>query len=377
MAHIEELRSKFALGNDEAHLIDECQIGTTEELLGLVVAFPSIGVNRNIDMAKLRELAQKQSDPRFVSLLNSLGKAESKKVGGAWFPSQEIFNSQLDSSDVELRADNLVAPGHLLSSTDLDKPLGRLDGTSICLHMQDWPVRDQGSQRDTCTAFAVCACVEFALRREPEERPRDLSEQFLFWAAKKCSTDPFPNRDGSYLAYVAQGLQYAGICDEAECTYNPGPMPNNPSQETSAMPSALARTSAIDNCKLPSVLRAISNRASDVLALLSNGRPVAVTMATWIDPVSKHNVWLSPTAVAYGEVSDPPAGAVAASGHAVCIVGFVPDMTEKSGGYFVFRNSWGMTRFGRAPRVPSIPEPGYGRISATHLGRALWEVFQL
>ena len=78
----------------------------------------------------------------------------------------------------------------------------------------------------------------------------------------------------------------------------------------------------------------------------------------------------------YGQVLDPPATAVVDGGHAVCVVGFVPDADETTGGYFIFRNSWGTGAFGR--RLPvrgsHAPERGYGQISATYVEKFLWEM---
>jgi hypothetical protein len=96
--------------------------------------------------------------------------------------------------------------------------------------------------------------------------------------------------------------------------------------------------------------------------LHNNRRPVAVSMLVFKDPVGGRDNWSTLVGRSFGEVLDPPPTSVVSSGHAVCIVGFRPDPTERLGGFFLFRNSWG-PHWGRQAQ----PEPGYGFLSAGQL----------
>lgn len=62
----------------------------------------------------------------------------------------------------------------------------------------------------------------------------------------------------------------------------------------------------------------------------------------------------------------------ATGGHAVCLVGYEA-LTEKSGGGFVFRDSFGDFDFARKsgddPAAPRAPAAGYGVVSASALDR--------
>jgi hypothetical protein len=74
----------------------------------------------------------------------------------------------------------------------------------------------------------------------------------------------------------------------------------------------------------------------------------------------------------------PPTGwELAPSGHAVCILGFVRDLTEKQGGWFIFRNSWGLGWAADAPDANEpvqVPRAGYGALAAGHVEEAVWEI---
>jgi hypothetical protein len=112
-------------------------------------------------------------------------------------------------------------------------------------------------------------------------------------------------------------------------------------------------------------------------------RPIAISLEVSEDPNTGVNNWTHPTAVDYGHVFDPVPGAqFSLMGHAVCVVGFVPDKHEPLGGFFIIRNSWGTGWARNAPdrRAGSrncSPGPGYGQVSATYVDQYLWEWCQL
>ena len=67
-------------------------------------------------------------------------------------------------------------------------------------------------------------------------------------------------------------------------------------------------------------------------------------------------------------------------GHVVCVTGFIPDPAEPLGGWFVFRNSWGLEFASHATLPDSGPTSGtrgYGLLSATHVNNYCWEYLVL
>jgi len=158
----------------------------------------------------------------------------------------------------------------------------------------------------------------------------------------------------------------------------PGPI----APVSGAAPSARATADAASHKVTASTYqRRPGSPAATILSLLQNDRPVAASFPVFADPSNPTGPtnWTMQVSWLYGRVIDPPLHSVAKGGHCVCITGFVPDSTEPSGGYFIFRNSWG-TGWASAVPAPSgsaSPEQGYGEISATYVDTYCWELLQL
>lgn len=112
------------------------------------------------------------------------------------------------------------------------------------------------------------------------------------------------------------------------------------------------------------------------------GKAVAIAVPVFRDRLAPGlENWNTIDSVEDGLIIDPPPTSVAVSGHAVCVVGFTPDLSEVLGGYFIFRNSWGTAQFARS--APSgrpgryVSRPGYGQISASYVQSYLWELCYL
>lgn len=268
-----------------------------------------------------------------------------------------------------------AAPGVLPSGPALQQP------PSIDLRVARWPVRDQG-QRGTCVAFGAAACLEH-VRSGGKAPVPDLSEQFLYWAAKMHGGDPKPNDDGTALLYARNALDQIGICDEQLWSYNgtPGPTVTQASHND---PSVSAQTNAQLNRVRARGYQQMGLSAGTVLASLQQGRPVAISLPVFKDaffrndPSSPTN-WTMASGWAYGRVLNPPPQSVAVGGHAVCIVGWEPDPSEPQGGYFIIRNSWGTNWGAQAPSTGNSysPAPGYGEISASYVENYTWEILEL
>lgn len=261
-------------------------------------------------------------------------------------------------------------------------PPGGASAGRIDLRVAPWPVRDQG-QRGTCIAFASTACVEHKRCRASSAGPDDHSEQFLYWAIKTRTADPWPSTDGTSLEFARDAMASEGICLEADWPYVPALLPANIPQGGNGNPSPVALAAAGRNTHVRAAYLSPppGQGAAAVLSAIMAGRPVAVSLPVFRDPQMPPQApdnWTTNSGWLYGRVMNPPPTAVVAGGHAVCITGFVPDAAEPGGGYFVFRNSWGVQW---ASAVPSpgashAPEPGYGEVSASYVDTYMWEMLQ-
>jgi hypothetical protein len=167
------------------------------------------------------------------------------------------------------------------------------------------------------------------------------------------------------------------VCLDSLWPYNGIPVEGNVTHAGPGVPAQEVRDGAKSYRHLAAQYGARGSAAQLLSWLTQNQRPVAISVPIFRDAlVPDRNNWNSDVGILYGEVLDPPATAVADGGHAVCVVGFVPDPEENTGGNFIFRNSWGTSGFGR--NLPSsgwrAQEPGYGQISASYIDKYLWEM---
>lgn len=212
------------------------------------------------------------------------------------------------------------------------------------------PVHDQGS-RGTCVAFSTLAAYEHRLGAQ-----RDLSEQFLYWNCK--TNDGLPHSEGTWIRTAMLLLERDGVCDEAGWPYVAAALcPPNVSQGP-APAEALLAAQALQPRPLTQEIG--KNDVTAYKQALNAGRCIAVNI-----PVFES--WHASAHVRkYGELTLPFPGEIAASGHAVCIVGYVDDDSPQypGGGYFVMRNSWGT-----AWAAASAHAPGYGTIPYAYIQR--------
>lgn len=290
--------------------------------------------------------------------------------------------------------------------------------SAVALHapfLREWPARDQFG-RGTCVAFAVIAMLELhEAHRSGVGLPGRISEHLFYrllrqaglgairdgrstltedqWRAgattlemaldvlRASPPEAVPTVDWSEpYRPVADGLPVPGVAQPGEVA-PPLPLPvpplvhgwkrvegdGDPADPApggrNAYPSARERT------------------ASDLFrAHLAAGHPVAAGFPTFPHD-GGHTNWTLPRTWREGRVACPQdagaprLGAADGSGHVVCLTGFAPDEDEPSGGWFSFRNSWGLG-FGASPtgKGPArVPARGYGILSATHVDLYCWE----
>ena len=346
-------------------------IGATnvDELYSALVAFPSLAGTDGFDFPHVTTIAHSVSGKVLANFMeeNAQFVHSSNQISfslGATPPSDSQWSINVQ---VPLPVSSEVA-----SPTEHEAPSVQVGNQVDC----PWPVKDQG-QRGTCVAFAVAALREARLCKI-KKFITPLSEQFLYWATKsKYCTNP--NTDGTRIRHAVTALKMDGICTEQVCHYNPAPGPSPAQAAPSPQAIANAKTYAIGSYISQSFTT--TSALSTVLSLLRISGAVAVSLPVFADPQQPNGPtnWTTPVGRRFGVVLNPPPTSVVVDGHAVCITTFEPDPIEPSGGYFVFRNSWG-TNWGAALPSPSnsrASSPGYGQVSATYIDKYLWEAARL
>ncbi|MEC3863155.1 hypothetical protein VK792_17820 [Mesobacterium sp. TK19101] len=292
------------------------------------------------------------------------------------------------------------------------KAIERQLSEALSPELTGWPVRDQG-RRATCTAFAVTAMAElWQATHGGKPVVPDFSEEFLYYKSREDSfagagihlddaeVDALTQAGATFLKQAQNALERDGICLETAAPYDRRAMVNarvKPGQ--GAVADALGRKprSALvhnivdsENGEVIGTLRAwrtplAERTVSDILIdALGHDSAVAAAFAVLNGP--GRGAWLGTTPFLTGQVSYPHdeevVGLQPIGGHAVCIVGFIPDTgatpaQPANPGWFVFRNSLGRHRFardaGKVPTPTAAPLQGYGVISAADVDRYCWE----
>jgi C1A family cysteine protease len=245
-------------------------------------------------------------------------------------------------------------PTGALAEPDEDKALGGPDQPDISeiaprvnLIAEFDAVRDQHS-RNTCVSFAITALHEYARRRagQPVE---DLSEQFLHYYTKQLDEQAGETSQGESTTLL-QGLDALlshGQCLETTWPYQPeadpannwGQEPPSPTADAEAQPPAAMEYKLLDHTS-----------PNNLKAWLTAGYPIAVTVRTY-------RSWLASPFVRWqsGAVTLPLPGEPKGELHAVCLIGYETDPAVPGGGYFLFRNSYGLDWAQESPYAP-----GYG-----------------
>ena len=229
--------------------------------------------------------------------------------------------------------DEEVVGGCLFDEADLALPLSYAAGEpppDTLLGPPAWPAEDQG-RRNTCVAF-----TSLAMYRVLAQSGDDLSEQFLFWAAKEYE-DPNDAR-GLLPASAFKALQERGVCLEEHWPYNPNPLYRQPPMDEN-VPQGPPPQPALDNAPRRRILSYQTLNPRDIDAIreeIYRGHPVLIGMPY-------HRYWAQGwQGRMLGRIRPPMTGGEELTGgHAMCALGFRADPEAPGGGYFVVRNSWG------------------------------------
>jgi hypothetical protein len=267
--------------------------------------------------------------------------------------------------------------------------------------------------------FSLAACIELsrALSIAGVITPTRQSARFLYRQARQEAiiggkvASPAYRTGGLKLEDVELVLSSQGSCREIFCqdayfedadTKNDLAAWKAATNEITAKSIQDAQTKKfqMERYDFPKFAQRPSGMARAVCNWLTQGNPVAVAIAGFADPLKeKATIWHSESFWEYGILPIPaPHTIVGTGGHAVCIVGYVPELPNKTGiptaenfyknepfynnlvppGYFVFRNSYDIyfPRKNAALRSAldeaNFPE-GYGLIPAAIVEYFVWE----
>ena len=176
------------------------------------------------------------------------------------------------------------------------------------------PTGDQG-RRGTCVAFALTALHTAAIASNDERLA--LSEEYLFWAAKKRDGHP---GDGTTYPAAVRGLFEDGQCQAEHWPYDDATSHNESGYSPSATATADAQSRTADGLN-----HAVA--VDEVREALAGGSPIAIAIPVWPD---------FDAADGKGVASLPPNIDQLSLEHAVVIAGH--DRTQSA---VLIRNSWG------------------------------------
>jgi len=264
------------------------------------------------------------------------------------------------------------------------------------------PVRNQAS-RGVCTAFSTTALMESIYIREGSIANPDFSEQFLQWSSKVEGRRFLTSGGSNNEANLAAITRFGTVTESAwpyqtaawTATNDPGcsmPEAMRPVQcHTNGSPPAEAL--AARRFVLPAH-RAIASRRSSVQSyMVTNRLPVVISGTFFFQAWNHGGTMLTVNAengrrgvIQYPSAADQTDSLMRRAGHGVLLVGYDNEMriqrTNPMGqpevdamgqpvyetGFFMFKNSWGATRFG-SEQVPgtTVHPTGYGWISMRYV----------
>jgi subtilisin-like proprotein convertase family protein len=257
------------------------------------------------------------------------------------------------------------------------------------------PVRNQG-RRGVCSIFATAALMESLYLTEGTITAPDFSEQFLQWSVK-TEVGAFTNTDGSSSQRNLEAISRHGIVEESAWPYESSgwgttqdPMCTGDARPVRCWTNGSPPASALEamRWRLPAG-RWIRNTRRSIQGHMVTKRTPVVVGGDFFFQAWNHGGSMLPTSAEYsrrGIVLYPNEADIADSrmrpaGHAYLIVGWDEDMevqrldamgqpmVDEMGapvmerGFFLFKNSWGDTRFG----TEGTPAAGYGWIAMRYV----------
>jgi C1A family cysteine protease len=220
-------------------------------------------------------------------------------------------------------------------------------------------VRDQGSNRGTCSVFATTFLIEYHTARAKGVKDLDLSEEYLNWAKNRANKTDF---DGGKFTDIIRGYQEFGMVTIKDMPYQAAFHPMHPDTPTK---SVIASGKEFERFPFTFIKQWDNQKgmSEDELETTKNalkaGHPVA-TGIWWLEnfeTVTVNNVPLLKEYPRKDNNNADPSKNPMFDGHSIDLVGFHEGREFPGGGYFIFRNSFG----------PGFGHDGYGFVSFEYI----------
>lgn len=242
---VDQLAGEHTISQQVYTLLKEAGIGSYEEMYAVMSQFPSIARDRSLNLPFLSNIAATGVTPQVRASILSFTKAPRQFAKGAFSP------------PLSQAGNGYQQPPALRVTSAL--PAGQWNKL---VHPLSSPVRDQGD-RSTCVAHAVVACAERHFSHP------DLSEQFLYWAAKIHGGDLFPEEGGTWLRSAKNALTGIGLCEEVLWPYDRSLDAGNETHQISGTaPSASALADGLNRSHTASYYQETSRLGTGKAALL-------------------------------------------------------------------------------------------------------------
>ncbi len=242
---------------------------------------------------------------------------------------------------VSVAADSPPRDAALPARVDLGPEMARL-GLSV---------RTQGD-RNTCSLFAVTALASFEAGRPSPAPAKQLSEEFLVWAANEATG---LGGDQAMFFEAVHGLSTLGLCTEDRMPYGNRPRRGNrPSMEALSEARALSERWKVHWIKRWDVKTPLSDaQMVEIKQALASGHLVACGLR-----------W--PRSLRGSRILEVPSPDGVYDGHSIAFTGYQDDPEREGEGEWLFRNSAGAEWGNRGEGALSY---AYAR---AYLNDALW-----
>ncbi len=321
------------------------------------------------------------SSKHSLLVASSLWLAISACAAGADYKAED--DSENDVYTHAFIPHDAVATDHVDESA-LPSEIGKADVTlprSFDVLATQSPVRDQG-RRGTCASFVAVAMAEHTYRKLQVLQNPDFSEQYLYWQTHGYVSSILDNEGSTILAQL-QSVNTEGVPTESTWPYEPNDWtadlaahpqcssyaPFNPECMTNGSPPELATTSPRLYGGEPVSLRRDVEELKSYM--LNHSDPIGATVdvldSSWGGIHNLDGIVTLPT----------DGGSSVSDSHGIVLVGWNDEMVaqrvSESGraevnaqgqalvdrGFFLFRNSWGVTGWGERNSMRA----GYGWMS--------------
>ena len=328
------------IDKSQIQFLNSLWVESAEEAISLFWALENTPKNVTLERVKTEA----------YSILSSYISSDRMKVLQSPVSSRPL-GLMVDEKD---RAELLARQSALKSGRAACAFEGSLPNT-IRLTNQMPPIKDQGI-RGTCVAFASLALREFIGKGKVS-----FSEQFFYWACKDLDQDQMP---GTRLTTAMSTFDSHGVCLASDWSYVPYAVEGNEGQHPA--PEIAILTAKNYRMQTRHVMASLIQNYKHVLAGKdgTGGMPIVVGTEVFDSWMRSYETQRT------GKITMPFPEEKAVGGHAWCIVGYVDKAGVPGGGYFIVRNSWGVSW---APESPE--QRGYAMMPYAYVEQYSHDAF--